>query len=77
MTKTKTRIKTNIVTKIGIKTDPFIGINTKIDPTTKTKVKEVVSLVDLAPRNDYMAQDPTPSTSQHTLDDQGLTDMVE
>jgi hypothetical protein len=38
MTKIETKIKTNIVTKNGTETNPFIGIDIRIDPTAKTKV---------------------------------------
>jgi hypothetical protein len=55
MTKTKTRIETNIVTKTGTETNPFIEKGIEIDPTAKTKAEEVVSLVSLTHRNDYVA----------------------
>jgi hypothetical protein len=77
----------NIVTKTETKTYPII--ETKIDPimnieieieieigTNTAKVKKVVSLANLALGHDFVAQDSTP-TSQYTLNDQGVIDMIE
>jgi hypothetical protein len=72
---TKIKIKTYLIIKTRI--DPLTNIETKIEVKTNTaKVKEVVSLANLAFGQDYVAQDST-LASQQTLNDQGMTDMIE
>lgn len=72
---TKIKIKTYLIIKTRI--DPFTDIETKIEAETNTaKVKEVVSLANLAFGQDCVAQDST-LAFQQTLNDQGVTDMIE
>jgi hypothetical protein len=63
-TKTRTRIEIDTVIKTWTKTNPCTRVDTKINPAAKTKVEEIVSFAIPALRNDFVAQDLTPSTSQ-------------
>ncbi len=64
--------KTNLVTRTEIETDPITETITNM-----TEVEEVISLANPTLGHNYVAQDFAPPTFQQTLNDQGVTYMVD